>query len=127
MDTTRQKSNAMGFEDLDVFKRAYAISLEIHKVSLDFPKIEQYSLADQVRRASKSVCANIAEGFGKQFYSKPEFKRFLTLAIGSSDEMRVWIKYCVDLGYIPQQQGRLWTNEYREIAKMLAGLHRSVR
>ena len=127
MDVVVKKSaKAIGFEDLDVFKRAYAVSLEIHKASLEFPKIEQYALGDQIRRCSKSVCANIAEGFGKQFYSRPEFKRFLTMAIGSSDEMRVWIRYCIDLGYVDPIRGRDWTEEYRVIAKMIAGLHRSI-
>ncbi len=49
------------FEDLEVFQRSYRISLEIHKESLHFPTVEQYGLADQIRRAGKSVCANIAE------------------------------------------------------------------
>ena len=53
------------FEDLAVFQRAYALSLVIHKVSLGFPKHEQFGFAEQIRRASKSICANIAEGFGK--------------------------------------------------------------
>jgi hypothetical protein len=48
-------------EDLDVFKRAYRISLEVHRRSLDLPSIEQYALGDQVRRASKGICANLAE------------------------------------------------------------------
>src|SRR5690242_21845973 len=68
---------ARRFEDLDVFRRAYALSLEVHRASLDFPRIEQFALADQVRRASKSICANLAEGFGRQRLSKPEFRRFL--------------------------------------------------
>ena len=54
------------FEELEVFQRAYRLSLEVHRASLKFPKIEQYALADQVRKASKSIAANIAEGFGKQ-------------------------------------------------------------
>jgi four helix bundle protein len=85
------------FEDLDVFQRAYALSLIIHKVSLAFPKVEQFGLAEQVRRASKSICANLAEGFGKQRDSSAEFKRFLLIAIGSCEEMQVWIRYCKDL------------------------------
>ncbi len=91
-------------------------------MSLDFPKIEQYALADQVRRASKSICANIAEGFGKQRQSMVEFKRFLTIAMGSADEMRVWSRYCLDLGYIDEPVWRRWRDEYQEIAKMLNGL-----
>ncbi len=115
---------ALAVEDLAVFKRAYAISLDVHRASLRFPQIEQYALADQIRRASKSVCANVAEGFGKQSHSVAEFQRYLLIAIGSSDEMRIWIRYCVDLGYIDSAVGEQWRNEYQEISKMLQGLRR---
>ena len=114
------------FEDLLVFKRAYKVSLEIHKASLDFPKIEQFVLADQIRRSSKSICANIAEGFAKQ-YSSAEFKRFIQIAIGSADETRVWLRYCFDLNYIGEAEWQKWRNEYEEIAKMLVGLGKSLK
>ena len=65
------------FEDLEVFQRAYKVSLEIHKESLLFPQKEQYGLGEQLRRASKSICANIAEGFAKQGYSSKEFLRYI--------------------------------------------------
>ena len=118
---------ALRFEELDVFKRAYGISLEIHTASLLFPAIEQYALADQIRRASKGVCANIAEGFGKQTYSRMEFRRFLQIAVGSADEMRVWIRYCLDLGYIDEVTWHRWRSAYEEIAKMLTGLAKSLK
>ena len=110
------------FEDLEVFQRAYRLSLEIHRRSLNFPAIEQYELAKQIRRASKSICANIAEGFGKQGPSPAEFKRFLRIAMGSADELRVWLRYCLDLGYIDEATWRSWRGECHEIAKMLQGL-----
>lgn len=110
------------FEDLQVFQRAYAISLELHRASLKMPKIEQYVLADQMRRASKSVCANIAEGFGRQRASSADFRRFLTMAIGSCDEMQVWVRYASDLGYVDKDITTKWREEYIEIAKMLRGL-----
>jgi four helix bundle protein len=110
-------------EDLNVYKKAYQVSLEVHKASLQMPAIEQYALADQMRRASKSVCANLAEGFGKQSVSKVEFKRYLLIAMGSADEMRVWINYCKDLGYVSAKQADAWRSEYQGIAKMLNGLH----
>ena len=113
---------AHSFEDLEVFKRAYRLSLVVHRQSLDFPKIEQYALGDQIRRASKSICANIAEGFGKQRQSPAEFKRYLLMAMGSADEMRVWCRYCFDLGYVDEDTWRQWRDEYHEIAKMLQGL-----
>ena len=88
MKTQRVES----FEDLEVFQRAYRISLEIHRKSPEFPAIEQRALGDQVRRACKSICANVAEGFAKQGSSAAEFKRYLLMATGSSDEMRVWAR-----------------------------------
>jgi four helix bundle protein len=111
-------------EELEVFGRAYRVSLEVHRASLEFPRIEQFALADQVRRASKSICANLAEGFGRQQQSKPEFRRFLMMALGSADEMQVWAMYCRDLGYIGADMAERWQGEYREIARMLSGLHR---
>lgn len=77
--------------DLEVFRKAYAISLEIHTMSLQLPEHEQYEIARQIRRASKSICANLAEGFGKQSISAAKFKRFLQMAIGSADEMQLWM------------------------------------
>ncbi len=111
-------------EDLEVFRRAYRLSLEVHRASLELPRIEQFALADQVRRASKSICANLAEGFGRQQQSKPEFRRFVMMALGSADEMQVWTMYCRDLGYIGADVAERWQGEYREIARMLSGLHR---
>ncbi len=97
-----RRGKVVSFEDLEVFQRAYSVSLEVHCASLTFPAAEQYALADQMRRASKSICANIAEGYGRQKKSKPEFRRYLQMAIGSGDEMRVWLRYCLDLGYIEE-------------------------
>ena len=112
------------YEDLEVFQRAYRISLDVHRTSLQFPKIEQFGgLADQMRRASRLICGNIAEGFGKQRRSNAEFKRYLLMAIGSADEMQVWMRYCGDLEYIDRKVCERWREEYREIARMLQGLY----
>ncbi len=120
----RTNSEASTFENLEVFRRAYQVSLDLHRVSLQFPKIEQFAgLADQMRRASKSICGNIAEGYGKRRRSSAEFKRYLLMAIGSADEMRVWLRYCSDLEYIDQKCCAQWREEYREIARMLQGLY----
>jgi len=110
-----------GFEQLVVFRRAYDISLEIHRATLMFPKLEQFGLAEQMRKASKSIAANLAEGFAKRS-SQAEFKRFIKIAVGSSDEMQVWLKYCSDLGYIKENECFRWKAEYVEISKMLTGL-----
>jgi len=123
----RGRKRVASFEDLEVFRRAYRVSLEVHHASLAFPSVEQRALADQIRRASKSICANIAEGYAKQHHSSAEFKRFLVMAIGSSEEMRVWLRYCLDLGYIDAPMWQRWRDEYQELAKMLQGLRRNWR
>lgn len=80
-------------------------------------------MADQIRRASKSICSNLAEGFAKQKSSKAEFKRFVVIALGSANEMLVWVKYCLELGYVDQGKHDLWAAEYTSICKMLNALH----
>ena len=72
-----QQKSINGFEDLEVFKKSYRISLEIHRLSLDFPKHEQLrGLADQIRRASKGICANIAEGYVSKVSQKQNLSDF---------------------------------------------------
>ena len=117
-----RRRKVISFEDLEVFQRAYRLSLDIHRASLHLPAIEQHALGDQLRRASKSICANIAEGYGRQKRSKAEFRRFLQMAIGSCDEMRVWVRYALDLGYVEEAVWRGWRDEYQVIARMLHSL-----
>ena len=109
------------FRDLTVYQKAYGLSLEIHKLSLRFPKFEQFELASQIRRSSKSIATNIAEGFGKNA-SLPEFKRFLKIALGSCDEVRVQLDYCRDLAYITIEQYNLYEGICREIVKMIVSM-----
>ena len=110
---------------LAVFKRAYAISLEVHRASLQFPKVEQFDgIADQLRRSSKSVCALLAEGAGRQTRSDVEYRRYVTMASGSAEECRLWCRYAADLGYADPAQAQAWQTEYGEIVRMLAGLRR---
>ena len=122
-----RREKRWSIEDLDVFKRAYQLSLELHRVSLDFPKIEQFGgLADQLSRASKSVCSLIAEGAGRQQASPREFARYLTMAIGSAEETRLWCSYCFDLGYVESERAIGWRDECRHIIRMLQGVKSSV-
>jgi four helix bundle protein len=109
-------------EKLDVYRRAYALALAVHRESLGFPEIERFALADQMRRASRSICANIAEGYSRQRMSAADWKRFLTQAVGSADEMQVWASFARDLGYLEAARAEDLRREYAEIAKMTAGL-----
>ncbi len=114
-------------KDLEVYKRAYTISLEIHKETLKFPKIEQFALADQIRRSSKSICANLAEGLAKQPHSKAEFARFISMAIGSCSEMETWTSYAFDLGYITNEQLNNWLSAYSSIYGILVNLREKLK
>jgi four helix bundle protein len=115
-------------EDSDVFRLAYDLSLVVHRASLEFPKIEQYSgLADQLRRASKSSCSLIVEGVGRQTASSNEFARYLTMAIGSAEEAKLWCRYASDLGYLDVRTAMDWRNCYGQILRMLMKLRVSVQ
>ena len=72
-----------------------------------------------MRRASKSICANIAEGFGKQTQSRNEFNRYLNIAIGSANEMCVWIDFCKEFKYIDHNEAEKMLDDFDHIAKML--------
>ena len=112
---------------LQVFDRAYRLSLVLHRASLGWPRVEQYGgVADQLRRASKSVCALMIEGGGRQPGSNAEFRRYLLMAIGSADEARLWCEYATDLGYAEAAAAAVWRDELSQIARMLHGLRNNL-
>ncbi|MBL7969074.1 MAG: four helix bundle protein [Prolixibacteraceae bacterium] len=73
------------YKDLDIYKLAYKLAIDVHKMTMTLPKYEMYEQGSQVRRSSKSIKDNIAEGFGRRRY-KDEFVRFLIFAHASCDE-----------------------------------------
>lgn len=85
-------------KDLDVFKLAHSLVLRIYKVTESFPKVEIYGLISQLKRASISIRANLAEGANR--ISKKEFKRFIGIAKGSSGEIQYLIRLAKDLNYL---------------------------
>ena len=112
---------------LKVFQRAYRLSLELHRVSLGWPRVEQYGgVAEQLRRASKSICALLVEGAGRQPGSDAEFRRYLSMAMGSADEARLWCDYAADLEYVSRETSVAWQDELSQIARMLHGLRDSL-
>ena len=114
------------YRDLDVYKNAFSVSLELHQKSKSFPQDERFSLTSQIRRASKGICANIAEGFAKQQASKAEFKRYLMMALGSAHEMMVWLEYCDALEYLTHEETERLTQEYQKIIRMLQKLYSNI-
>ena len=116
------------YEDLEVFKRAYGLSLEMHRASLTWPREEQFGgIADQLRRSSKSVCALLAEGSARQRSSQAEFRRYVIMAMGSADEARLWCRYAEDLGYVEEAVVRRWQEEAGIVARMLQSLARRLQ
>ena len=111
----------MSFEKLDVFRKAYDLSLVVHRRSLTFPRIEQQELASQLRRSSKSICANLGEGMAKQASAK-DVLRFVRMSMGSCDETRIWLKYALDLGYLKPEEYQPLYEGYLEVGRMLGGL-----
>ena len=114
------------FRDLIVYQRAYKNSLEVHRLSLSFPSFEDHELGAQMRRAAKSVAMNIAEGYSRHS-SLADFKRFMVMALGSGNEVRVQLDYCKDLKYISEGQYRFYEQEYIEIGKMLGAMLKNWR
>jgi four helix bundle protein len=75
------------YEDLEVYQQSYELYIEIYKATLNLPRYETYEIVNQLRRAALSIVLNIAEGYGKQ--SVADFKRFLSISIGSCNEVCV--------------------------------------
>ncbi len=110
-----------GYEDLDVYRRAMTLLKPVHALALTFPDYEKYDLASQMRRACKSIPANIAEGYARRRSSK-EFCNFLAVAMGSANEMEVHLHIAKELDYVTEHQHDEFTREYQMIGKQLSQL-----
>ena len=113
------------FRQIRVWEKAHQLTLEIYKVTAQFPKEELYGLTSQLRRASASIAANIAEGFGRG--GNVELARFLQIAIGSAYEVEYHILLAKDLGLISSESNELLEVHIIEIKRMLATLLLKVR
>ena len=105
------------FRSLKVLEKAHTLTLMIYKSTEEFPKQELYALTNQIQRAAVSIPANIAEGYGKD--SDAEWKRYFSIAMGSSSELEYLILLAHDLGYLQQAAYQSMENDRIEIRKML--------
>ena len=105
------------YREMKIYQRSYEIALRIHERTKNFPESERYDLTSQIRRTSKSIPSNIAEGWGRQ--SNEEFKRFLRISLGSCNEIQVHLSFCKDLKYISEEEYIRLSKEYNEVGKML--------
>jgi four helix bundle protein len=108
-------------KDLRVYKRAYALSMEIFELSRAWPAEERYSLTDQIRRASRSVCANIREAWAKRRY-EAHFISKLTDADGENGETDTWLDYALDCKYLTAEDHSRLTEENRAVGSMLGAM-----
>lgn len=107
-----------GFRDLDFYEDAYQLALEVHRLSLTLPPWERSELGSQMRRASKSIPAAIAEGWGRREYPR-EFKHYLAIAVGSGEEMTVHLDFSRDLGYLAPAEHLRMSAAYASIIRRL--------
>jgi len=101
-------------EDLDVYQLAFDAAMKLYGLSKKFPVEERYSLTDQVRRSSRSVCANLAEAWRKRRY-KAAFIAKLNDCEAEAAETQVWIKFSVKSGYLGKHSGREIYETYNQI------------
>ena len=104
--------------NLDVYQKAFATAMDLFQVSKTFPREEQYSLTDQCRRSSRSVCANITEAWRKRRYPA-SFVAKLSDAEGEAAETQTWIQFAVECGYIDRAKAKTLYTEYDAILGML--------
>jgi four helix bundle protein len=105
-------------KDLDVYKKAYALSMEVFQLSKHWPPEERYSLTDQIRRSSRSVCANLREAWAKRRY-EAHFLSKLSDCDGENSETDTWLDYAKDCGYISSDEHSMLTKETCSIGAML--------
>ena len=104
--------------DLDVYKRAFKAAMKLFEVTQSFPKEEKYSLTDQVRRSSRSVCANLAEAWRMRRY-EAAFISKLAYSEAEAAETQSWIQFAVECKYLSRGDAMELYKEYDEIIKML--------
>jgi len=108
-------------KDLRVYQFAYEAALEIHQLTKNFPPEEKYSLTDQIRRSSRSVCANLAEAYRKRLYPK-NFISKLSDSQGESGETQVWLDFSDSFEYIDHETYAKLYDKYEHILAMLINI-----
>lgn len=107
--------------DLDVYKRAFEAAMQIFELSRKFPKEETYSLTDQIRRSSRSVCANLAEAWRKRRY-EASFISKLNDSEAEAAETQTWLEFAVRCGYLTAETGDSLMKTYNGVIGTLVGM-----
>ena len=104
--------------ELQVFQKAFSVAMRVFQLSQEFPQEERYSLVDQVRRSSRSVCANLAEAWRKRRY-EAAFISKLNDSEAEAAETQVWVQFAVECQYLDPETARELYSEYDEVIAML--------
>ena len=105
------------FKELDIYKRSKELLKQVYQITDKYPEQEKYNVISQLRRSILSIPLNIAEGYGRQ--SKEEFKRFLKISLGSSNEVEALLEISKELRYIKEEEYQNLSKENEEIGKMI--------
>ena len=108
-------------EELDVYQMAFKTAMRIFEVSKRFPREETYSLTDQIRRSSRSVCGNVAEAWRKRRY-EAAFVSKLNDAESEAAETQTWIRFAVECGYLTNEVGQELHQTYDYIIGKLVNM-----
>lgn len=111
-------------KDLEVYKVAYALAMEIFEISRGWPPEEKYSLTDQIRRASRSVCTNLREAWAKRRY-EAHFIMKLTDSDGENSETDAWLNFAKDCGYLGVTDFERLSEKCSSVGKMLGSMLRN--
>src|ERR1041384_5674457 len=111
--------------DLQVYQKAMGCAMDLFELSKSFPKEEVYSLTDQIRRSSRSVCANLAEAWRKRRY-EATFIRKLNDSEAAATETQTWLEFPVRCEYLTSNVGRDLFNEYKSVISMLVAMINNV-
>jgi len=120
VDTVKmeRKKKLRHFRDLEVYRRSFDAAMSIFQMTKAFPKEERYSLVDQIRKSSRSVCANLAEGWRKRRYLAV-FKNKITDSMMEASETQCWLEFCLACQYIKKSDFNDLDNDYEQIIAML--------
>ena len=110
--------------ELDVYKMAFEAAMDIFEKSKAFPAVEKYSLTDQIRRSSRSVCANLTEAWRKRTYPKLFVSKILD-SEGEAAETQNWLEFAHRCGYLDKQQYDRLNTEYDHVIGKLVNMRRN--
>ena len=113
-----KKKDIRHFRDLEVYRRAFEAAMKIFEITKSFPVEERYSVVDQIRRSSRSVCSNIAEAWRKRRYIAV-FKNKITDSMSEASETQCWLEFSYECKYINETDFNFLDREYEEIIAML--------